>query len=218
LNPEYTAKLKIGARTVKEWKITKKDIFDYGKTFVLNDPDIPEGKFDVNIEKDGAGELYYGVSLKYFTKEENIKGLGNGISITRNYYKVKDKGGTKDIRIPLKSGDTLKSGDEIEVELMVKSDNNYEYVVMEDYKPAGTEPVTLVSGYAWDDGIGYQREMRDEKVVFFVNYLPQGERKLRYRIRAEVPGSFHAMPTVGYAMYAPKIYSLSDEFRLNITD
>jgi uncharacterized protein YfaS (alpha-2-macroglobulin family) len=218
LNPEYTAKLKIGARTVKEWKITKKDIFDYGKTFVLNDPEIPEGKFDVSIEKDGAGELYYGVSLKYFTKEEDIKGLGSGISIERSYYKVKEKGGTKDIRVPLKSGDTLKSGDEIEVELTVKSDNNYEYVVMEDYKPAGTEPVTLVSGYAWDGGIGYQREMRDEKVVFFVNYLPQGERKLTYRIRAEVPGSFHAMPTVGYAMYAPKIYTLSDEFRLNITD
>jgi len=218
MNPEYTAKIKVGGETLKEWKITRKDIFDYGKTLVLNDPKIPEGKFDASIEKDGAGELYYGASLKYFTKEEDINGIGNGISITRSYFKVKEKGGTKEIRVPLKSGDTLKSGDEIEVELKVKADNNYEYVVMEDYKPAGTEPVTLVSGYAWDGGIGFQREMRDEKVVFFLNYLPQGERKLTYRIRAEVPGSFHAMPTVGYAMYAPKIYSLSDEFRLNITD
>lgn len=218
MNPEYTAKVRIGKSILKEWKITRKDIFDYGKTIVLNDPEIPEGKFDVSIEKDGPGELYYGVSLKYFTKEEDIKGNANGISITRKYYKVKDKGGTKEIRTPIKSGDTLKSGDEIEVELTVKSDNNYEYIVMEDYKPAGTEPVTLISGYAWRDGIGYQREMRDEKVVFFLNYLPQGERKLTYRIRAEVPGSFHAMPTVGYAMYAPKIYSLSDEFRLKIID
>lgn len=218
MNPEYTAKLNINGKIVKEWKITKKDIFDYGKTFILNDPDIPVGEFNISIEKDGMGELYYGASLKYFTKEEDIRGLGNGISVVRKYYKVKDKGGTKEIRVPLKSGDTVKSGDEIEVELTVKSDNNYEYVVMEDYKPAGTEPVTLISGYAWDAGIGYQREMRDEKVVFFVNYLPQGERKIHYRIRAEVPGSFHAMPTVSYAMYAPRIYTLSDEFRLNITD
>lgn len=218
LNPEYTATVKIGTSVVKEWKITKKDIFDYGKKLVLNDPDIPEGKFDISVEKDGAGELYYGIALKYFTKEEDIKGLGDGISISRKYYKVKEKGGSKEMRMLLKSGDTLKSGDEIEVELTIKSDNNYEYVVMEDYKPAGTEPLTLISGYAWNEGIGYQREMRDEKAVFFINYLPQGERKIKYRIRAEIPGSFHAMPTVGYAMYAPKIYTLSDEFRIYITD
>ena len=39
-----------------------------------------------------------------------------------------------------------------------------------------------------------------------------------YKLRAEVPGTFHALPTNAYAMYAPDIRALSDEWRVTITD
>src|SRR5580658_7462401 len=85
-------------------------------------------------------------------------------------------------------------------------------------KPAGCEAVETRSGEAYGDGLCSNFELRDEKVAFFLDTLPQGTRRITYRLRAEVPGSFHALPTNGYAMYAPDIRALSDEWRMNIAD
>jgi len=41
------------------------------------------------------------------------------------------------------------------------------------------------------------QELRDRKVVMFIVKLPQGVWELRYQLRAEVPGDFHALPVSG---------------------
>ena len=69
-----------------------------------------------------------------------------------------------------------------------------------------------------ENGLWSQMELRDQKVAFSLSELPQGTRTLSYRLRAETPGRFHALPTNGYAMYAPDIRTLSDEFQLGIRD
>ncbi len=48
--------------------------------------------------------------------------------------------------------------------------------------------------------------------------LPQGRRVLRYRLRAEVPGAFHALPTNAYAMYATDVRSISDSWDVKVSD
>jgi uncharacterized protein YfaS (alpha-2-macroglobulin family) len=120
--------------------------------------------------------------------------------------------------VPLSSGDALQSGDLIEVELFLESKNDYDYLAFEDIKPAGCEPVELRSGGREENGLWSQMELRDQKVAFFLPELPQGTHTLTYRLRAETPGRFHALPTNGYAMYAPDIRTLSDEFELAIGD
>ena len=57
-----------------------------------------------------------------------------------------------------------------------------------------------------------------ESATLFVDRLPQGTRVLRYRMRVEIPGSFHALPTNGYAMYAPEVRAISDEQRMRVND
>ena len=54
-------------------------------------------------------------------------------------------------REQLSEGATLKSGELVEVELEIDSKNDYEYVVFEDYKAAGFEPVEVRSGYNGND-------------------------------------------------------------------
>ena len=121
-------------------------------------------------------------------------------------------------RAEIKDGETVKSGDLIEVELVVNAKNDYEYLIFEDMKAAGFEPVEIRSGQSYGDGLSSNVELRDEKVAFFVDRLPQGRRVLRYRVRAEVPGTFHALPTNGYAMYAPEVRAISDEMRVSVRD
>jgi uncharacterized protein YfaS (alpha-2-macroglobulin family) len=121
-------------------------------------------------------------------------------------------------RVALESGTEVKSGDLIEVELALESKNEYSYLVFEDLKPAGCEAVALRSGGHEGQGLYSNMELRDQKVAFFLTSLPQGRRVLSYRLRAEIPGEFHALPTNGYHMYAPDIRAISDEMRLRVRD
>ena len=64
----------------------------------------------------------------------------------------------------------LKSGDLVEVELVIESKNDYESLVFEDMKAAGFEPVMVRSGYTGNE-MGAYVEFRDQKVAFFVRRL-----------------------------------------------
>jgi hypothetical protein len=60
------------------------------------------------------------------------------------------------------------------------------------------------------------QELRDRKVAIFASQLPQGIWEIRYTLRAEVPGSFHALPLMGQAMYVPEIRANSEEVRITV--
>ncbi len=62
------------------------------------------------------------------------------------------------------------------------------------------------------------QELRDRKVALFIDKLPEGIWEIRYQLRAETPGRFHALPVVGHAMYAPEIRANGVETRLNVED
>ena len=125
--------------------------------------------------------------------------------------------------------DQVKSGDRIRVEITLEAKNNYEYLVAEDYKPAGCEAVELKSGAGTADVLDHKglesgektwlyQEFRDQKAAFFLTQLKQGKHKIVYELRAEVPGEFHGMPNQVHAMYVPEIRANSAEMRLKIAD
>ena len=114
--------------------------------------------------------------------------------------------------------------------LTVEAKNNYEYLLFEDLKPAGLEAVQIRSGenlYIREvkSGGGFTsrsrwvyQELRDRKVALFIDQLPQGIWQVAYEMRAEAPGTFHALPVLGHAMYVPEIRTNSAESRLRVVD
>ena len=112
---------------------------------------------------------------------------------------------------------TLKSGDLVEIELEIDSKNDYEYLIFEDKKAAGFEAVDLQSGYN-GNSLGAYMELRDDRVSFFVRALARGKHSVSYRLRAEIPGKFSALPARAAAMYAPELKANSDEIKLQIED
>ena len=127
------------------------------------------------------------------------------------------KGGT-----PTRASDhapraTLKSGDLVEVELEIDSKNDYEYLIFEDMKAAGFEPVEVSSGYG-GNAMGAYMELRDNRVSFFIRSLARGKHSVSYRLRAEIPGRYSALPARASAMYAPELKGNSDEIKLQIAD
>ena len=81
----------------------------------------------------------------------------------------------------------------------------------------GFEPVEVRSGYNGND-LGAYVEFRDERVAFFARTLARGKHSVSYRLRAEIPGRFHALPARAQAMYAPELRANSDEIQLRVED
>jgi uncharacterized protein YfaS (alpha-2-macroglobulin family) len=238
LSPEYTLTVDFDGRQKRSYTVTAANVLFFDNRFIVPDALLRDGVQTVTITKNGPGNLYYSAFLRTFSLEEDIKGTGNEIFVRRRYFRLLAEDPAKinaerarglapryaepiaDIyrRVPLKSGEELRSGDLLEVELFLESKNDYDYLAFEDLKPAGCEPVELRSGGRGENGLWSHMELRDQKVAFFLSHLPQGTRTLTYRLRAEIPGRFHVLPTHGYAMYAPDIRALSDEFQLGIRD
>jgi hypothetical protein len=73
------------------------------------------------------------------------------------------------------------------------------------------------SGWSYE-GLASYKEFRDEKVAFFAASLPRGTHNLSYRVKAEIPGRFSALPTKVEAMYAPELKGNSDEWKARIEE
>ena len=226
LKPDYTVKLYVNDQLVKAVEVTPDNALTLDGKVEVDAGLLKDGKNVVRLEQDGNGALYYSVLATYFSTEAFIRGAKSVISVDRKYYaveeyveEVEDRDG--ETRNELKSRRTeiagpIDSGTTVEVELTLTSENDFDYVMFEDPKPAGCEPVDLHSGYTWRGGLSAYREFRDEKVALFLDHLPQGEHKLTYRLRAEIPGDFHALPNAGQGMYMPDVRCLSDEFVMTI--
>ncbi len=221
-SPDLTVEARSGGIT-KTFRITPANAYAFDDTLVLGDAELGAGRKSVSLRVTGTGTLYYNAVLRYFTKEEDIRGAGTDLRLTREYFRRVPRVALRDgerrlehdlVAIP--SLASVKSGDVVEVKLSVDAPTAYDHLVFEDPKPAGFEPIDLVSGSRYGDGLCSNMELRDERVAFFITHLGQGRQVIRYVLRAETPGAYHALPAHGYAMYAPEIAALADEWRTTV--
>jgi alpha-2-macroglobulin len=233
MKPEMVVEVWIDGEKRQEAEITAENLFTYDNKFVLTGADVKDGSHDVEIRRQGKGPVYFNAYLTNFTLEDQITKAGLEVKVQRKFYKLNpvDKKinvqGTRSQAVgqkvekyereELKNLDTLKSGDLVEVELEIESKNDYEYIMFEDMKAAGFEPVELRSGYS-RDGVGAYVEYRDNRVSFFMRQLARGKHSVSYRLRAEIPGKFSALPATAAAVYAPELRGNSDELKLKIED
>jgi len=125
-----------------------------GPRWIDVDPSLlHEGENNMTIiRRGGEGAIYYSAQATFFTLEEPIRAAGNELFVDRSYYKLVPretllKGVVYD-RVPLLDGGYVRSGERVEVILTVDAKTDLEYLVFEDQKPAGFEPVQVRSGEA----------------------------------------------------------------------
>jgi alpha-2-macroglobulin len=231
--PDNDLEVSLDGKIEKRVHLDRKNLLSYDGELRIPAKDLASGVHELKIRRIGKGPVYFNAYLSYFTQEEDPPPSGLEIKIDRAYFKLVRKERVHEVfdqrgqattmneaafeKLPLKSGDRVKSGDLILVELMIESKNDYAFLAFEDPKPAGMEPVALKSGTTYGEAVA-NLELRNEKVVFFLSALNQGKLKLDYRLRAEIPGVFHAMPAVGFGMYAPELSSSSREMRVTIEE
>ncbi|UCD31428.1 MAG: hypothetical protein JSV38_11600, partial [Desulfobacterales bacterium] len=233
LDPDLTLEILVDGKKMQEVVVNSENLFVYDNKFLLTGHGLTTGEHTISIRKKGQGPIYFNAYLSYFSLEDFITKAGLEVKVDRKVYKLTSVGKTIKVagsrgqainqkvekyeRELLENEAMLKSGDLVEVELVVDSKNDYEYLVFEDFKAAGFETVDVRSGYTGNE-MGAYVEFKDNRVAFFVRYLARGRHSVSYRLRAEIPGRFSALPAQGYAMYAPELRGNSDEIKLKIED
>jgi uncharacterized protein YfaS (alpha-2-macroglobulin family) len=138
-------------------------------------------------------------------------------AVNRAYF-VRETTPAGTVLRPLADGARIRVGDEVEVQLSLKTKHEAEYLHLRDPRGAGFEPEGAVSGHRWALGYGWYEEFRDSATNFFFERLPAGEYAFRYRVRAATEGKFRVGPATIQSMYAPEFTAYSSGTSLSVKD
>lgn len=171
-----------------------------------------------------AAPLYYTALLerqRYYDAFAPTASADQGLALTRTYRLLE---GTP------RSDGAYDLGDLVEVTLQVTSQSRMSYLLVEDPIPAGFEVVNerlnAVSygadsyssewRFFWMDW-GYNRKnIRDDRVEFFVTDLWPGTHTLTYQMRATTAGTFGVLSAQAYPMYNDAIWGRSATTQLQV--
>jgi uncharacterized protein YfaS (alpha-2-macroglobulin family) len=106
--------------------------------------------------------------------------------------------------------DAVAVGDELVVRLELRTDRDMEFLHLKDQRGSGTEPVSVISRYKFQDGLGYYESTRDTATHFFIDYLPKGTYVLEYSTRVQLKGRYQTGLAEIQCMYAPEFNSHSE--------
>jgi uncharacterized protein YfaS (alpha-2-macroglobulin family) len=157
------------------------------------------------------GGLYW----QYFEKLDKITRAQTPLSMIKQLFieKTTDSGV---IQIPLTAGTVLKAGDKLTVRIFLKANNDMEFVYLKDMRAAALEPVTAISGYQWQNGVGYYQSIRDASMNFFFDRLPKGQWMFEYSLRVSQAGTFQNGIATVQSMYAPEYTSHSEGVMITV--
>ncbi|MBN1525204.1 MAG: hypothetical protein JW904_12010 [Spirochaetales bacterium] len=175
---------------------------------------ITAESLSVPIEKKGKGTSFASLTYTYTTDQIPEASSPGLIEMTRIFY-IRVKENNEYVLKPVKSGDTVKVGDQIEVQLKINTKSQFEYMHIKDPKPAGFEAETLTSGWKYQP-LWFYEEPRDSTTNFFFDWLPHGEYVLKYRLRPTKPGEYRVGAAILQSMYAPQLTAHSAGFVITV--
>jgi uncharacterized protein YfaS (alpha-2-macroglobulin family) len=160
-------------------------------------------------EQPAWGAAYF----QYFDDLDQVSGDDQGpLNIKKQFFlqTITDKGPV----LQSIATQDLNPGDVVIVQLEVVTDRDMEFIHIKDLRAAGVEPVSVLSQYEWNGGLGYYISHSDLSTSFFVDYLPKGRFVLQYEMRVSQKGDFSAGYATIQSMYAPEFARHSKGNRL----
>ncbi len=169
----------------------------------------------------GAGNLYYSVLLAqelFHDAFTPVTSVEQGLRLSRTYRLAQGS--------PRSDG-AYQVGDVVEVQLELEASEDLSYVLVEDPLPAGFEGIlermtpNMYGDFYFDWPCwgcwGYnQKNVRDDRVEFFVTRLGHARHLFTYRMRAITPGIFSVLPGQAYPMYRTEVWGRSANAQVQV--
>ncbi len=186
---------------------------EYAKTWTVEEirPELAK----VEVEQQGVGASWGSLRWQYFEEYDNIRQTGESLQVEKQLYRViQTKEGEKLEKVG--SGEPLNNGDLVRVRLILRTDRTLEFIHLKDQRAAGFEPVDVLSGYAYQEGLRYYQSTRDAATHFFFDHAEQGVYVFEYDLRATHKGSYASGLATMENMYSPAYNANSESIRIRI--
>ncbi|HEU4411717.1 MAG TPA: alpha-2-macroglobulin family protein [Polyangiaceae bacterium] len=186
---------------------------------VLRDDALADGENALEFDVEGADARsaaqprHYSVELSYHEAEDEIAPSEEGLRVERAYWLLDDK---QNRLRRLKSGDRVALGQRLRIVLGVRATRPRRYLLLEDPKLAGCEPLAKQSGPGVCAGRCDHVELRADRTAIFLSTLGEQPEELSYDVEAQTPGVFTAMPAQIETMYDSGCAGSSGSFRLTV--
>ena len=229
--PDFVARLLINGSPVRQVHFTPNSVFQPDQVLDIPGTALRAGVNTLSLDKVGTGRLYYALDLRQCLPQPAapptptlwtrlvdqvrhpdgvpLSPAPSGYRVKRVYLRLTSRRNFLwEDTVP--APDThLNAGESVLVRLIVQCIHPASRVVIEEPVPAGCH-IAEVSGEdagAWDNWWDYT-DVRDDKIVFFVQDMTRGEHEIDYHLQAQTPGTFDVMPTLLTSTADPTLFAL----------
>ena len=157
------------------------------------------------------GAVYW----QYLEDLDKISSAATPLSLTKQLF-VEQHSPQGNQLVPVQDNDELKIGDKVIIRIVLKSSRDMEYLHLKDMRAAAMEPVNVLSGYKYQDGLGYYEATKDASTNFFISNLTKGTYVFEYPVYLTHAGNFSVGLASIQCMYAPEFSSHSEGIKINI--
>ena len=176
---------------------------DYGLDTIKAKP------VSVTIEKNDDGVSWGGVYYRSLVPATEVKSGKGELTVERTYLVAKDGK-----YVPMSKNDTPKTGDRIRVDYTITAARDFDFVSLQDARPACLEPVKQMSGYTWNDGEAYYYAAGDTKQGFFFERMSKGEHKFSCDYIVDRAGKYLVGTASVQCLYSPEFAGISKGFMI----
>jgi hypothetical protein len=199
-----------------------------GNGFVVPMSDLPTSGDALVFQKDGRGTLFYQALLRYSPRELPTESLDHGFVIDSRLYPVQRGSLPEAVQHGLAPGNEhFSAGDVVLGDVTVIAPVERNFVAIEVPLPAGFEAIDVSlatqreqpfvdltsSVYASDWS---RRELRDDRVLYFLNHMHPGTHRFTYLARATSSGTFVLPPVTVSEMYAPENFGRTGAHTISV--
>ena len=175
---------------------------------------------EIEFQKDGAGNLYYTVEMRYALPDEYISARSEGISVE---YTITDpetgavvnSSDSTDCLLKLTSGKMYKAS------IKIESSKSRDYVALRAPIPSGAEildsslvttgTVEEENNSSWRHWLS-NKTIHDNEIQFFWDYFGSGTTTVNFTFRAARRGIYPVPPVQAECMYEPETFGRGDGY------
>ncbi len=224
LNSNKTVTIKLGDVSINSGEEKKQAGTGYFKKRIEGDLVKPEmGKITIESHTNNSyttkpvasapswGSVYW----QYFEDLDKITPAATPLSVKKNIFLEKNTAKGKLLE-PINESDVLHTGDKVIIRMELRSDRDMDYLHLKDMRAAAMEPTNVLSGYRWQDGLGYYESTRDASSNFFISHLSKGTYVFEYPVFITHTGIFSVGIASIQSMYAPEFTSHSEGIKIRV--
>ncbi len=163
--------------------------------------------------KNESNSVCWGAIYEQFIENLDLTKAHNHpeISIKKAFFKLQD-----DQLIKIDESSPIEVGDKIKVRMVIATNQDFAFVQLRDFRPAGLEPINQKSNYTYRNDLWFYESPKMASHDVFFEFLPKGTHVFEYDLKASFSGKFSSGPADIQCAYAPEFKALSNGQRLTI--